>query len=102
MNFELYEVWAVDEAGHEELVETTSSRKEALEIATTANIPKRERRHLIFHDLVSFISDRVAGNRGGSAMMSPGQGGWAELFWNQKVYSLLFDCAYIQKKFIGF
>ncbi len=33
MNFELYEVWAVDEAGHEELVETTSSRKEALEIA---------------------------------------------------------------------
>ena len=33
MNFELYEVWAVDESGHEELVETTSSRKEALEIA---------------------------------------------------------------------
>ena len=33
MNFELYEVWAVDDAGHEELVETTSSRKEALEIA---------------------------------------------------------------------
>jgi hypothetical protein len=33
MNFELYEVWAVDETGHEELVETTSSRKEALEIA---------------------------------------------------------------------
>ena len=33
MNFELYEVWAVDEAGHEELVETTSSRKEAMEIA---------------------------------------------------------------------
>jgi hypothetical protein len=33
MNFELYEVWTVDEAGHEELVETTSSKKEALEIA---------------------------------------------------------------------
>ena len=33
MNFELYEVWAVDESGHEELVETTSSRKEAIEIA---------------------------------------------------------------------
>lgn len=33
MNFELYEVWAVDEAGHEELVETTSSKKEATEIA---------------------------------------------------------------------
>jgi hypothetical protein len=37
MNFELYEVWAVDDTGHEELVETTSSRKEALEIAE-ANI----------------------------------------------------------------
>ena len=33
MNFELYEVWTVDEAGHEELAETTSSRKEAMEIA---------------------------------------------------------------------
>lgn len=33
MNFELYEVWTVDEAGHEELVETTSSRREAMEIA---------------------------------------------------------------------
>lgn len=33
MNFELYEVWAVDETGHEELVETTSSRKEALQLA---------------------------------------------------------------------
>jgi hypothetical protein len=33
MNFELYEVWSVDEAGHEELLETTASRKEAQEIA---------------------------------------------------------------------
>jgi hypothetical protein len=33
MNFELYEVWAVEESGHEELVETTSSKKEAMEIA---------------------------------------------------------------------
>lgn len=33
MNFELYEVWSVDEAGHEELLETTASRKEAEEIA---------------------------------------------------------------------
>lgn len=33
MNFELYEVWAVDEAGHEELIETTSSRRQATEIA---------------------------------------------------------------------
>ena len=33
MNFELYEVWAMDEAGYEELVETTSSKKQAFEIA---------------------------------------------------------------------
>jgi hypothetical protein len=33
MNYELYEVWAVDVDGHEELVETTSSRKQAFEIA---------------------------------------------------------------------
>lgn len=33
MNYELYEVWGVDESGHEEIVETTSSRKEAEEIA---------------------------------------------------------------------
>lgn len=36
MNFELYEVWAVDEAGHEELLETTASRKQAEEIAETS------------------------------------------------------------------
>ena len=33
MNFELYEVWAEDEDGHEELQETTASKKQALEIA---------------------------------------------------------------------
>jgi len=33
MNFELYEVWGVDERGHEELIETTSSRKEAVKLA---------------------------------------------------------------------
>ena len=33
MTWELYEVWGVDEAGHEELLETTSSKKEAVEIA---------------------------------------------------------------------
>jgi hypothetical protein len=33
MNFELYEVWAVDEAGHEELINTTKSLKEARQIA---------------------------------------------------------------------
>lgn len=33
MNFELYEVWAEDEDGHEELQETTASKKQAFEIA---------------------------------------------------------------------
>ncbi len=33
MNYELYEVWSVDESGHEDLLETTASRKEAEEIA---------------------------------------------------------------------
>lgn len=33
MNFELYEVWGVDDDLHEELLETTASRKEAEEIA---------------------------------------------------------------------
>jgi hypothetical protein len=33
MIWELYEIWSVDEAGHEELLETTSSKKQALEIA---------------------------------------------------------------------
>jgi hypothetical protein len=33
MNWELYEVWGVDEDGHEELIETTNSLKEAQLIA---------------------------------------------------------------------
>lgn len=33
MNWELYEVWAVDESGHEELVDTTKSLKEAKQLA---------------------------------------------------------------------
>ena len=33
MNWELYEVWAVDTDGHEELIETTKSLKEAKQIA---------------------------------------------------------------------
>lgn len=37
MNWELYEVWSVDEDGHEDLVETTKSLKEARSIAQ-ANI----------------------------------------------------------------
>jgi hypothetical protein len=31
--FELYEIWAEDEIGHQELIETTQSRTQALEIA---------------------------------------------------------------------
>jgi hypothetical protein len=33
MTWELYEVWGVDEDSHEELLETTSSKKQAFEIA---------------------------------------------------------------------
>ncbi len=33
MNYELYEVWGVNDDLHEELLETTSSKKEAEEIA---------------------------------------------------------------------
>ena len=31
--FELYEIWAEDEVGHQELIETTQSRTQAMEIA---------------------------------------------------------------------
>jgi hypothetical protein len=37
MNWELYEVWSVDEDGAEDLIDTTKSLKEAREIAQ-ANI----------------------------------------------------------------
>jgi uncharacterized protein YdaT len=33
MTWELYEVWAEDGDGHEKLVETTKSRKQAIDIA---------------------------------------------------------------------
>jgi hypothetical protein len=33
MNFELYEVWTEDTDGHQELQETTASRKQAFELA---------------------------------------------------------------------
>lgn len=33
MSYELYEVWAIEEDGHEELLETTASRKQAFELA---------------------------------------------------------------------
>ena len=34
MNWELYEVWAVDQDGVEDLIDTTKSLKEARQIAT--------------------------------------------------------------------
>jgi len=33
MNWELYEVWSVDEDGHEDLIDTTKSIKEARQLA---------------------------------------------------------------------
>lgn len=36
MTWELYEVWSEDDIGHQDLVETTKSLKEAREIATAA------------------------------------------------------------------
>ncbi len=36
MKFELYEVWSEDEFGHQELIDTTQSLKEAKEIAQAA------------------------------------------------------------------
>ena len=33
MSYELYEVWGVDDVGHEELIDTTKSLKEARQIA---------------------------------------------------------------------
>jgi hypothetical protein len=36
MNWELYEIWSIDEDGHEDLIDTTKSIKEAREIATAA------------------------------------------------------------------
>jgi hypothetical protein len=33
MNWELYEVWAEDEDGHEELIDTTNSRSQAFKLA---------------------------------------------------------------------
>ena len=35
MNWELYEVWAEDDDGQEELIETTNSRKQAFDLAQT-------------------------------------------------------------------
>ena len=36
MTWELYEVWSEDTEGHEELIDTTKSRKEAIQLAKKA------------------------------------------------------------------
>ena len=36
MTWELYEVWSEDSEGHEELIDTTKSRKEAIQLAKRA------------------------------------------------------------------
>lgn len=36
MTYMLYEIWAEDEDGHNELLDTTASQKEAFEIAKTS------------------------------------------------------------------
>jgi hypothetical protein len=36
MSWELYEVWAEDESGHQELIDTTKSLKEAKQLANKA------------------------------------------------------------------
>jgi hypothetical protein len=36
MTWELYEVWSADSEGHEELIDTTKSRKEAIQLAKKA------------------------------------------------------------------
>lgn len=41
MNWELYEVWAVDQDGNEDLIDTTKSLKEARQLATI-NINEEE------------------------------------------------------------
>jgi hypothetical protein len=36
MTWELYEVWSLDDHGHEELIDTTKSQKEAIALAKIA------------------------------------------------------------------
>jgi hypothetical protein len=37
--YELYEIWTEDESGHQELIETTGDRGQALRIAKEAKAP---------------------------------------------------------------
>lgn len=49
MNWELYEVWSVDEDGHEDLIDTTKSLKEAKQIAL-ANITEYYAECIIYRE----------------------------------------------------
>lgn len=49
MNWELYEVWSVDEDGHEDLIDTTKSLKEARAIAQ-ANITEYYAECIIYQE----------------------------------------------------
>ena len=49
MNWELYEVWSVDEDGHEDLIDTTKSLKEAKAIAQ-ANITEYYAECIIYRE----------------------------------------------------
>ena len=39
MRYELYEIWSEDKDGHEELIETTGDRRQALQIAQKSKAP---------------------------------------------------------------
>ena len=49
MNWELYEVWSIDEDGHEDLVDTTKSLKEARQIAD-ANLTDNYPEYIIYKE----------------------------------------------------
>ena len=49
MNWELYEVWAVDEDGHEDLIDTTKDLKEARSLARS-NINEGVRECVIYRE----------------------------------------------------
>jgi hypothetical protein len=54
MNWVQYEVWAEDDDGHQELIETTASKKDALSIA--------ERTHRDTNMIVTVHEEDDAGN----------------------------------------
>jgi len=54
MNWVQYEVWAEDDSGHLELIETTASRKEALAIA--------EKEHKETSDIITVYEETADGD----------------------------------------